>query len=409
MKQVFISLLLGVEALAFSPRKDVQPYLWENREEAVERLCFTRKFTLPEGYTKRISGSCTVTGERRLSFPGYSCSNAAIDSPEAAVTSLLDVMESWAEQTFYDQAFCDEFQLLTYRSIFPAGCFFMCLRPGHYPSASFDRGEVCWGSRIQVKKDCVAEILTQFGSEQDWPLLREATASWLRHPRLDEQEVNVMLDRVLEDRAERIARDPTLKKYPDSWAEDPSMALLEYLESRGLVVLSLSKMTTGTLIEGPLHRFEALIGCRTQHTEEQAFRLCCECIEYLQNQLPPLEETLAHPPQLKLSRYKRWLGAERIPISLVINFPSNATWSEDYLMSAWIDALGIRIIRMPPLSSLTSPGAWIRVFGNIEPGDIPEVFPKTRALHQVFLELCRQEEARARPLRTVPLTPEELP
>ena len=414
MKQMIISLLLAVEALALSPKPEAQHYLWENRLDALDRLCFTRPFTPPKGYTKSITGSNLVFGTKNLTFPTYDCMTSAIDSTASAVTALFDLLESWGDQTFNDQPFNEEFRRLTYRPVFPAGCSFMCSKNGQRkrPCAFLSWGALAIWSDMTMKETTIAEAMNQYGRgrEQDWPLLRAAIASWLRHPRLDEPEVNAMLDRVLEERAARVAQDPTLKKYPDSWAEEPSIALLEHLESRGLVVLSLKKINQRPLREGPLHKFEATIGCRTPHTEEEAIHLCCECIEYLQNRLPSLEETLAHqPPHLDLLDAGRWFGNERVPINLVLNFPSNIPWDENELLSAWLLGSGIGRPRMPPLSRLDHPNGGIISFRDLPPDFISEEFPKTRAYHQAYLEFERQERAHAQPLKTVPLAPEELP
>ena len=414
MKQILISLLLGVEALAVSLKPETQHYLWENRVDALDRLCFTRSFTPPNGYTKSISGSGLVIGTRSLTFPTYDCTNPAIDSSEAAVTALFDVLESWGGQTLNDQPFEEEFRRLTYRSIFPSGCSFMCSQSiqRKNPYAFLKRGSVAIGSGATIKEMTIAEAFSQYGGEgrqKNWPMLAAAIVSWLRHPRLDEQEVNTMLDSVLNERAVQMKQDPTLRKYPDSWSGEPSIALLEHLESRGFVVLSLEKIVSRPQ-DGPVHKFNATVGCRTPHTEEEAIHLCCECIEYLQDRLPPLEETLAHRPSgLDPLDSVRWFETERVPINLVLNFPSNIPWDQHELLSAWLLGSGIGRPRIPPLSRLDHPNGGIISFRSLPPDFISEAFPKTRAYHQAYLEIERQERARTRPLKTEPLTPEELP
>ena len=69
MKQILVSLLLAVKAIALSPNVDAQRYLWSDRLSKLEELCITRRFDPPEGYTKNISWSSLVTGTVRFSVP----------------------------------------------------------------------------------------------------------------------------------------------------------------------------------------------------------------------------------------------------------------------------------------------------------------------------------------------------
>ena len=69
MRHAWMSLLLGIEALALSLMVDSQQYLWPDRLTPFDRLCFTRLFKPPSQYSGGVSGSVLVLGTARLRFP----------------------------------------------------------------------------------------------------------------------------------------------------------------------------------------------------------------------------------------------------------------------------------------------------------------------------------------------------
>ena len=400
MKWLWISLWIGMEAVALSPIREPQHYLWNDRLTSFDRLCFKRSFKAPPEYTVGINGGMLVSGTARISVPSYDCVSS-IDSPEAAKIAFLGLMEAWTKQTLQDKAFCDEFRLLTYRPIFPAGCSFICSRGGwRKPCIFFRAGEVRVSSETKQTKELISDTLQRLGTEQDWPFLREATAAWLQHPQLNEEEANELLDRELQKRAERLAQEPTLKKYPDEWAHEPAIALLEHLEARGFVVLSLEKATPWDAHPEHGAPFVVAIGGRTPHTHEQGERLIYECIEVLQNQLPPIEETLAKKPRgLSLRNELGWFQWTRVPVCVVFNFPSPSPWDEQFLINIDFSGGGYCMNVLPPLTNVTSP---IRSSGRYwlpEENLSASEFPQAKA----FFDAAAAVDRRSRPQKKSPV------
>ena len=406
MKWLWISLWIGMEAVALSPIREPQHYLWDDRLTSFDRTCFNRSFTAPPEYTVGVNGSSLVFGTKRIDGPSYDCVSS-IDSPEAAEIAFLGLMEAWTKQTLQDKAFCDEFRLLTYRPAFPASCSFICSRGGwRKPCISFRAGEVRVSSEKKQTKELISDTLRRLGTEQDWPLLREATATWLQHPQLNEEEANELLDQELQKRAERLAQDPTLKKYPGEWAKKPAIALLEHLETNGMVVLSLKispwreHPERGTLLL-------ATVGCRTCHTEEQGRHLIYECIEFLQNKLPSIAETLAATPkQLNGFDVPGWFQWERVPLSIVFNFPSPVPWDKQFLVNADFSGTGFNTTVLAPLTDVTSAVSRSGCYW-LPKEDLPVgEFPKTKAFFDVAALLQEKVLPKTPPVKTVSVEPE---
>ncbi|MFZ4099327.1 MAG: hypothetical protein ACOYKZ_03245 [Chlamydiia bacterium] len=376
-------------------------YLWQDRVDQVERRFAAKAQIAPLPFQGGQIGYSLVAGTG-LSMPRYGYKDERIRHQKEALGALLDVMEDWSQVFVQDEELNELFQLFTYRKIFPVGCSVSCARP-YQPGnesafARCDRGEIIWlpngGTKDSVHQP-LQDILAQHGDPSRWPLVHKATREWLEHPQISEERANELLNRELGRRQQMNEQaGGGLRNVPQEWKRAPAIKLLEYLESKGFVVLSLQPLKPterydAVPTESSL-QFRASVGSRNACTLDESFCLALECIEFLQDHLEPLDSRLSKPPKdLKRAYYESWLGYHRIPIDLSINVPAPSDGGgEGTPVAINVRLHDVIVYRIPPYA--TPEQRCAEAFSYWRQSDkwaLLENFPKTRELVEAIRAL----------------------
>ncbi|MFZ4100240.1 MAG: hypothetical protein ACOYKZ_07960 [Chlamydiia bacterium] len=332
IKRATISLALSASMTILH---GMPTYLWQDQVEQVEKRFAAKAQIASPPFKGGQIGYVRVDGTY-LTLPIYSYENETIGSHRDALLALLDISENWARIFAEDQELNELFQLFTYRKTFPVGCSVSCSKPyapgrKRHIFARCDQGEIFWrpdDTHKSALEQPIQDVLKQIEDPSRWPLIYKATKEWLEHPQISEERANELLDRELERRQQRNEQaGGKLQNVPQEWKRAPAIKLLEYLESKGCVVLSLQSLKPNARYDAlppeSSMQFRASVGSRKARTLDESYCLALECIEFLQTQLEPLQNRLnKRPKDLGQAYYDRWLGYHRIPIDLSINLPA---------------------------------------------------------------------------------------